>query len=365
MKLFSKPRHGGAANAAPVDARPRGGKAVAAGLVSLALAAGVAACGGSSDDSSDGGGGSGGGEVSVVAYSTPQEAYENGLEPAFNKTDSGSGVKFTNSFAASGDQSRAVEAGQPADIVHFSLEPDMTRVVDAGRVAKDWDSGEYKGIVENSVVVFVVRKGNPDAIKTWDDVASGKYDVITPNPLLSGGAKWNLMAAYGTKVLNENQSQQQGLDFIKKILEATTVQDSSARDAMGTFTGGQGDVLLAYENEAIAAQKAGEDIDYVIPDSTIKIETPLAVTTDAKDPEAANAFKDYLFSDEGQQIWADYGYRPVVQSVFDQNKDKFPIPSELFTIADLGGWDKINTDFFDSEKGKVTDIENELGVPTE
>ena len=141
------------------------------------------------------------------------------------------------------------------------------------------------------------------------------------------------------------------------------VQDESARDSLGTFLGGKGDVLLAYENEAIAAQDAGEDIEYTVPDSTIQIETPAAVTTDSDD--SAQAFLDYLYTDEAQQLWADRGYRPVVQSVFDKNKDKFPTPPDLFTIDDLGGWDKVATDFFDPEKGSVAEIEQNLGVATE
>jgi sulfate/thiosulfate transport system substrate-binding protein len=208
-----------------------------------------------------------------------------------------------------------------------------------------------------------VRKGNPLGIQSWDDLISSGAEIVTPNPFQSGSAKWNLLAAYGAKTIGQGASDQEGQDFLKQILENTPVQPASARDATTAFTGGKGDVLLSYENEAIAAQNAGEDIEYVIPDDTILIETPIAATVDAG-PEAQD-FVDYLYTDEAQQAWADAGYRPVVKSVFDKNKDKFPVPSGLFTVDDLGGWDKVNTEFFDPTNSIVQGIEKDLGVATE
>jgi sulfate/thiosulfate-binding protein len=363
MTRFSmKLRRRGAADAPRADARPRGAvlKATLGAALAAALAFGVAACGGDEDATGSSGGG---GSIDLVAYSTPEEAYTNDLEPGFNATPDGDGVEFSNSFGSSGDQSRAVEAGQPADVVHLSLEPDVTRLVDAGLVSEDWNQNQYNGIVEDSVVVFVVRKGNPDNVQSWDDLVSGDLEVLTPNPFTSGGARWNLMAAYGNKVLTEGASEEEGLQYLSDLLSNVPVQDESARDSLGTFLGGKGDVLLAYENEAIAAQEAGEDIDYVVPDSTILIETPIAVTTDAD--EAAQKFVDYEYTDEAQQLWADNGYRPVVESVLKANADKFPTPPDLFTIADLGGWDKVTDEFFDPENGQVAEIEQNLGVATE
>jgi len=359
-RFNSKPRRHGAANANDAGARPRGVRLFTAGAASAMLALGIAACGGTSDDGGDGGSG---GTVDVIAYSTPEEAYTEGLEPAFNETPEGEGVEFTNSFGSSGDQSRAVEAGQEADVVHFSLEPDMTRLVDSGQVASDWQDNEYNGIVENSVVVFVTRPGNPEGIQDWDDLITGEVEVLTPNPFTSGGARWNLMAAYGDQVLTKGKSPEEGLAFLESLLENVPVQDESARDSLGTFLGGQGDVLLAYENEAIAAQEAGEEIEYVVPDSTLLIETPIAVTEGAD--EAAQAFVDFQFTEEGQQIWADNGYRPVVESVVEANADKFPTPKDLFTIEDLGGWEQVAIDFFDPENGSVAEINQNLGVATE
>ena len=326
---------------------------------------GVSACGGSSDDDSEASSDGGGGSVDVVAYSTPQTAYEETLEPDYNGTSEGEGVEFSNSFAASGDQSRAVESGQPADLVHLSLEPDMTRLVDAGIVSEDWQKeGDYDGILQNSVVVFTVRPGNPENIQDWDDLVSGDVDVVTPNPFTSGGARWNIMAAYG-QIVQNGGSEEEGLDFVQQLLENTVVQDASARDALNTFLGGQGDVLLSYENEAIGAQDAGEDVDYVVPDDTLLIETPVAVPTDAENAEDGQAFLDYLYSEEGQQGWADNGYRPVDPDVLEQNRDEFPDPPGLFTIDDLGGWETVATDFFDPEAGSVAEIERDLGVATE
>ena len=338
--------------------RAGAGKKVLAGALPLVIALGVTACGGSSDDSGDGGGGT----IDLVAYSTPQVLYEDSIEPAFQETDDGSGVEFSNSFGGSGDQARSVESGLPADIVHFSLETDMQTVVDAGVVAEDWADNEYDGIVQNSVVVFVVRGGNPEGIEDWDDLVSGEVEVITPNPFTSGGARWNIMAAYG-QVIENGGTEEEALAYVRQLLENTPVQDKSAAEALTTFTGGKGDVLIAYENEAIRAQDAGEDIEYIVPDDTLLIETPLAATVDAD--ESAQAFYDYLFSEEGQKEYAEGGYRPVDEQVLEEYRNEFPDPPGLFTIEEFGGWETVATEFFDSESGSVAEIERNLGVTTE
>ncbi len=263
------------------------------GVVALGATLGVAACG-----SDDGGGGS----IDLVAYSTPQQAYEEGVFPGFNETPDGEDVEFSASFGSSGDQSRAVESGQAADYVSFSIEPDLTRLVEGGQVAEDWNTGKYKGIVTNSVVVFMVRPGNPKNIQTWEDLVSGDVEVITPNPATSGGARWNIMAAYGSQIA-AGRSEQEALDFVKQLLEATTVQDDSARDSLATFDGGKGDVLIGYENEALQAQEEGVELEMVTPPDTILIENPAAVTVDAD--ESAQKFLDFVHSSEGQTIFAE------------------------------------------------------------
>jgi sulfate/thiosulfate transport system substrate-binding protein len=324
------------------------------GIAALALSAtlGIAACGGSSSTNLD-----------LVAYSTPQQAYEDGLIPGFQKTPDGDGVEFSTSFGASGDQSRAVEAGQSADYVSFSIEPDMQRLVDAGTVAPDWNAGKYKGNVTDSVVVFMTRPGNPKGIKTWEDLVNGDVEIITPNPATSGGARWNIMAAYGSQI-TAGKTDAEALDFVKQILENTTVQDDSARDSLTTFDQGKGDVLIGYENEAIQAKKEGVELEYVIPENgTILIENPAAVTTDA-DP-AAQKFLDFNLSAEGQQLFADAGYRPVDPAVLKEHAAEFPQPKGLFTIDEFGGWDKVSDQFFDDQNGSIFKLQRELGNPTE
>jgi sulfate transport system substrate-binding protein len=332
------------------------------GIAGIALAAtlGIAACGSDDDD----GGGGGGGEVALVAYSTPQQAFEEGLIPAFKETPGGDGVDVSTSFGASGDQRRAVEAGQPADLVDFSLEVDMLALVEAGLVAPDWNKTPTKGIVSSSVVTLSVREGNPKNIRTWEDIVSSDAEVITPNPATSGGAKWNIMAAYGSQI-NQGSSPEEALDFVRQILDQTTVLDDSARDSVQTFASGKGDVLIGYENEAIQAQDEEIPLEFVIPEQTILIENPGAVTTEAENPEGAKALLDFITSDDGQQVFADYGYRPVVKSVLDQNADKFPAVPGQFTIADFGGWAKVDEEFFNDETGKVTEILRDQGAALE
>src|SRR3954451_5555711 len=312
----------------------------------------AAGCGGASDSTSGSGDSSGGGsgkqQLSLVAYSTPEVVYDEVI-PQFQKTEAGAGTSFKTSFGASGDQSRAVEAGQKADVVAFSLEPDLDRLIKAGLVSQDaadkW--------VSTSVVSFVVRKGNPKNIKTWDDLVKPGVQVVTPNPFSSGAAKWNLMAAVGAK----------GLPYVNELItKHVKVQPKSGREALQTFTSGTGDVLLSYENEAITAQKKGQKVDYVIPDQTIKIENPIAVTSKA--PQAAKSFVDYALSKPAQQAFAGWGYRPVNREVLAANKSKFPTPSGLFTIEKFGGWSKVNDAYFDPDKGSIAQIEDAAGVST-
>jgi sulfate/thiosulfate transport system substrate-binding protein len=327
------------------------------GLLALALLAGAVGCGGQSSAS---GGDGGGGKLTLVAYSTPEEAYKE-LIPAFNKTADGKGVSFSQSYAASGEQSRAVEGGLPADVVEFSLEPDMTRLVDADLVDKGWADNEYKGMVTNSVVVFMVRKGNPEGIKDWDDLVTGDVEVLEPNPFTSGGAKWNIMAAYGAQ-LEKGKTPEEAEQYLAELFKNVPVLDKSARESLQTFSSGKGDVLLGYENEAILAQQKGEDIDYVVPDETLLIENPVAATTEAKDPELAQSFVDFLYTDEAQKIFVGKGYRPVVEGI--PGAGDFEKPADLFDITKFGGWGEVNTDFFDPEEGVVAKTFQSQGKST-
>src|SRR6266511_1320831 len=318
----------------------------------LALAALLAAGCGTS------GGGGGSRRLSLVAYSTPREAYQR-LIPAFQKTSAGNGATFSQSYGASGDQSRAVANGLSADVVALSLEPDMKKLVDAGLVDRNWNGDPYKGMVTDSVAALVVRKGNPKGIHTWADLVKPGVQVITPNPFSSGGARWNVMAAYGAQI-KQGKSDAEAIAYLEQLFRNVPVQDKSAREALQTFVGGKGDVMIAYENEAIAAQQAKQPVDYVVPDQTVLIENPVAVVTKSKNPTQAKAFVDFLRSPEGQAIFAEKGYRPV--NTRATGADKFPRPSGLFTITDLGGWDQVTKRFFDKGSGVMADVERKVGV---
>ncbi|HEX5909253.1 MAG TPA: sulfate ABC transporter substrate-binding protein [Thermoleophilaceae bacterium] len=321
------------------------------------MAVGLAACGGADDTaggSSDSGGEGGGDQLSLVAFSTPEVVYDE-LTPAFQKTTGGKGVTFKSSFGASGEQSRAVEGGLKADVVNFSLAPDVDKLVDAGLVSKDWTKATpYDGFVSTSLVSFIVRKGNPKGIKGWDDLIKDDVKVVTPNPFTSGAAKWNLLGGF----------QHGGLDYVEKLIkDHVPVQPKSGREALQAFTSGQGDVLISYEYEYTTAVKKGEkDLELVVPEDTLLIQNPIAVTKDAK--PAAKKFVDYTLSPEGQQFFADWGYRPVNPETLKKNKSKFPDPKKVTTIAKLGGWPKLNDELFDPENGKIAKIEEDAGVST-
>lgn len=322
-------------------------KFIFSSIIALITAVAVVGCGGGSDA---------GTKLALVAYSTPQEAYKK-LIPAFQATPAGADVDFSESYGASGEQSRAIANGLPADVVEFSHVGDMERLVEEGIVAKDWDTGEYKGIVSDSVVVFAVRKGNPKNITDWSDLTKPGVEVITANAIVSGGARWNLIAAYG-QAIKSGASEQEALAYVSDLLKNVPVQDKSAREALQTFSGGKGDVLLTYENEAITAKNAGQDVDYVIPPTTILIENPVAATIKA--PKQAQAFVDYLFTDEAQKIFAEAGYRPVNEELLDEKK--FPQPETLLNVDEFGGWGQISDFLFDEKTGKVTEINENLGV---
>jgi sulfate/thiosulfate transport system substrate-binding protein len=336
-------------------ARSRRGWAAAAFALALAVLPLAAGCGSTSSASGDGGG-----NLSLVAYSTPKEAYAE-LIPAFQKTRPGQGVSFTQSYGASGDQERAVEGGLPADVVALSLQPDVDKLVDADLVDAGWNGNRYHGFVTDSVVVFLVRKWNPKNIRSWDDLVKPGVDVISPNPFTSGGAKWNISAAYGAQI-EQGKSPHQALDYVSRLFENVSVLDKSAREALQTFSSGKGDVLIAYENEAITSQDQGEDVEYVIPKQTILIENPVAVVKDSKDPRAARAFVDFLHTPEAQKIFASRGYRPVQKSLVDEQR--FPTPSDLFEIGKLGGWSEVNDELFDPENGKIAEVFRDQGRST-
>jgi sulfate/thiosulfate transport system substrate-binding protein len=298
-----------------------------------------------------------GGSISLVAYSTPRDAYSQ-LIPAFQRTKAGEGTSFQQSYGASGEQARAVIAGLKADVVEFSLEPDMTALVKAGLVAKSWKKERFHGIVTRSVVVFVVRQGNPKQIRTWNDLIKPGVDVLVPNVQTSGGAKWDVIAAYGAQ-RKLGKSHAQSVKYLSKLYDHVVSQDKSAREALQTFLAGRGDVLLSYENEAIFAQKHDQPIAFVMPKSTIQIANPIAVVKNSTNKTAARAFVNYLRTKPAQVIFAQNGYRPVVRSA--AKEFSFPYPPGVFSIQWLGGWAKVDKQFFDSRNGIVTKIQRRKG----
>ena len=293
--------------------------------------------------------------LTLVAYSTPREAYEE-IIPLFQATPEGANVQFETSFAASTEQSRAVESGLPADILALSLEPDITRLIEPGLVAEDWNADEHNGMVTDSLVVFIVRPGNPKGIATWDDLLAEGTEVLTPNPLTSGGARWNIMAAWGAQ-LEQGKSEEEAIEYLRQLFTHVPVQDKSARESLATFAGGKGDVLLGYENEVITAQQKGEELEFVVPDQTILIENPVAVVTESANPEKAAEFIAFLRTPEAQAIFGEKGYRSILPEVLADFT--YPTPPTVFSIADLGGWTDVTTKFFDPDNGIVAQVQQQ------
>ncbi len=299
--------------------------------------------------------------LNLVAYSTPKDAYAK-IIPAFQKTSVGQGVDFTQSYGASGDQARAVAAGQPADVVNLSLEPDVTTLVRKGIVPKSWNANAHRGIVTHSVVVFVVRDGNPKHIKGWGDLVKKGIEVITPNPFTSGGARWNVMAAYGAQRWR-GATDKQAIQYLYKLFHHVPVQPDSARAALQIFAQGKGDVLLTYENEALYANRRGVHTDYVIPGSTILIESPAALTKSGAGHPEAKAFLKYLYSATSQKIFGELGYRPVIKIA--SSGFKFKQPKGLFTIGTkkvgLNGWKVVQPRFFHPNTSIMAKVERSIG----
>jgi sulfate transport system substrate-binding protein len=318
----------------------------------------VAACGGDDDEAAAGSGGDS--TISIVGFAVP-EAANQAIAEEWTQTPEGEGVEFRTSYGASGDQSRAVESGLEADYVHFSVASDVTRLVDAGLVADTWDDGPTKGIVSSSVVVFAVREGNPEGIESWEDLIQPGIEIVTPNPASSGAARWNALAAWG-QVIESGGTEADAEAYVTSFFNNVVALPNSGRDATTAFLGGTGDVLMAYENEAILAHQNGEEFDYLIPETTMLIENPGAVLIDAN--PKAEQWLDFVLSEDGQRQFALKGFRPVIEGVeFDEVEgandpaDPFPEVTNLLTVdEDFGSWDELSEKFFDEESGLVTQI---------
>jgi len=310
------------------------------------------------------GGATKGGSLSLVGYSTPKTVMGK-IISAWNGTSDGGGVSFTQSYGASTDQARAVAAGLKADIVFLSYPGDVNLLVDAGLVDKNWDKQSYSGVEANTLVVFAVRNGNPKHIKGWEDLVRPGIQVITPNPFSSGSAKWNILAAYlAQRHLGKNDKQ--AIDYVTKLFQHVVAQDTSGRNATNTFLSGKGDVLITYESEALNARMNGTDIQYVIPRQTMLIQLPIAVLKNSSNKDLANSFIRYTKTDGPQDLFAQYGFRPVDQKIAKKYADKFPARPGTYTINDktLGGARAVDKRWFDPKKGVMVGIEKKVGGPT-
>lgn len=327
--------------------------------VAAAFAATVSLLAGCGGGASDVAGSDGGSNVettlTLVAYAVPEPGWSKVI-PAFAATEEGKGVGVTASYGASGDQSRGVDSGKPADVVNFSVEPDITRLVKSGKVSEDWNKNATKGIPFGSVVSLMVRPGNPKSIRDWDDLLKPDVEVITPSPLSSGSAKWNLLAPYAVKS-DGGTNPQAGLDYVDQLVsEHVELRPGSGREATDVFLQGSGDVLLAYESEAINSRRRGHEFDYVNLPQTFKIENPVAVVNSTRHLEQATAFVNFQYTPEAQKLWAEAGFRPVDPAVAAEFADQFPAPQKLWTIADLGGWQKVDSELFNKDSGSITKI---------
>lgn len=339
----------------------------ATAALALALSATVlAACGGSSSGATS--------TLNIVGFAVP-EAANKAIATEFNKTPAGKDVTFKTSYGASGDQSRAVVEGLPADYVHLSVATDVDRLVDAGLVDPTWDDGPNKGIVSTSVVVLGVRDGNPKNITGWDDLVKPGVKIVTANPASSGAARWNALAAWGN-ITENGGTEAEATTYLDKLFGNVVSLTNSGRDATQAFLSGTGDVLLAYENEAILASQNGQGFEYVIPDTTLLIENPGAVLKKAA--PVATDWLDFVLSKDGQRQFALKGFRPLniaqpgtadlaavglkpgdIKGAHDA-ADPFPAVKNLLTLTkNFGGpgWGGVKDKLFgDGKDGKSVGI---------
>lgn len=306
------------------------------------------------------------------AYTVPKDAYQKEILPAFQqywKQKTGRNVTFMESYIASGAQSRAIAAGMEADVAALSLEDDIDRLVKANLITHDWKAKKYNGFVTRSIIVMVIRPGNPKQVKDWEDITSENIDVIYPSPKTSGGAMWCVNAIYGaglkiTEAKNGKPDPEYARDLLKRIQKRVKVMDKSGRESVTTFENMFGDVLVTYENEALLRQMQGKEFPFIIPEATILIENPIAVVDKYVDKhgsrEVAEAFVDFVLTKEPQRSFAKYGFRSVDEEVTKEFESKYPVPALLFDISYLGGWGNVSENIY-GENGIWTKIIQELG----
>ncbi len=299
--------------------------------------------------------------LTLGAYTTPREAFRE-IHQDFKrvwKERHGEAIEIRESYLGSGAQSRAVVDGFPADVVVLSLEPDVERIVKAGLIMHPWREAPQGGILTRSLVAFAVRAGNPKGIRDWADLARPDVEVLSPNPRTSGGAMWNILAAYGAaergRVAGFPAGAEGGREFLAALLKRVIAMDKGARESLLTFEKGLGDAALSYENEIKvgAAQSLGYPYEMVLPRSTILIENPVALVDKNIERHGnralAEAYRDYLFTPEAQRVFAKWGFRPVNPEVRRETAGEFRDPPDIFTVAAFGGWARAVPEFFGKE----------------
>ena len=291
-----------------------------------------------------------------VSYDPTRELYQD-VNTAFAKewkAKTGDTVKIKQSHGGSGKQARSVIDGLDADVVTLALAYDIDAIADKGLTAKDWQKRlQHNSSPYTSTIVFLVRKGNPKGIKDWSDLIKPGVAVITPNPKTSGGARWNHLAAYGYALRQPGGTDASAREFLKKLYKNVPVLDSGARGATTTFVErGIGDVLIAWENEAyLAVKELGPDkVQIVTPSVSILAEPPVAVVDKVADKrgtrKVAEAYLNFLYTDEAQELIAKNYYRPAVEKEAKKYASQFA-PVKLFTLADVAGdWTKAQKTHF-------------------
>lgn len=323
-----------------------------------ALAFGLGACGGSSNQGSGDASSSGdSGTITLtnVSYDPTRELYQqyNEVFKEHYKEETGNDIEIVQSHGGSGGQARSVVEGAEADVVTLALAHDITLIEQAGLIESGWiDEFDKNSSPYTSTIVFLVRKGNEKGINDWDDLIKDGVEIINPDPKSSGGACWNFLAAWEFASRKFDGDEAQIKDFMTKLYDNVTVMDSGARGATTTFVeNGQGDVLIAWENEAIATvNEYPDDYEIISPSVSILAQPSVAIVDEnaKKDgtEEAAKDYLEFLYTDEAQQIIGENGYRPSNEEILNSFGDKFDLNMELCTIDDFGGWDAAYDTFF-------------------
>lgn len=290
-----------------------------------------------------------------VSYDPTRELYAqyNEVFAAYWKEKTGQDVEITQSHGGSGSQALEVANGLEADVVTLALEYDVKEVADAGLIEDGWiDEFDKDSAPYTSTIVFLVRKGNPKNIQDWGDLVQEGVGVITPNPKTSGGARWNYLAAWAYADEQFGGDEEQIKDFMKKLYQNVLVLDSGARGATTTFVeNGQGDVLIAWENEAyLSIQDYPDEYEIINPSISILAQPSVAIVDEVVDDrgtrEVATEYLSYLYSDEAQRIAGDNFYRPSNEEILREYADTFDLDINLVTIDDFGGWDEAQTTHF-------------------